>query len=190
MARPKRQNYPDRIIHSAGSTPGQIQCDMATGPFDKISRDMDRKWGIDRLPELVSPATAAKWGLAMSQLNEAIGAEDVSLTVARVEACVRGFGIMDAEAIAAGHVQADPAVWEYELDGHSFGIIEDGRQWPAARADRPGLTIYTMREVAIALAAHSKVVASVKANFPHAEIVRMTEPQTQLEKDIDDVIPF
>lgn len=190
MAKPVRQKRHDRILHGSGASQAEIRCDMATGPFDEAVLRMDRKWGVDRLPELVSPATADKWGLAMAQLNEAISSEDYEMTVARVGVCLRGIAAMDAEAEAAGQPKSNPDVWEYEYDGHRFGIIADGREWPAAKEKRPDLTIYSMREVAVALHAHRNAVAAVKASFPGAEVTKIQRPLTALEKELDDEIRF
>lgn len=188
MAAPRRQKRHDRILHGSGASQAEIRCDMATGPFDAKAREMDRKWGVDRLPDLVSPATAERWGLAISQLNDAISACDVSLTVARVEACLRGFAVMDAEATAAGNKPASPDLWQHEHLGHRFAIIRDGAEWPAAEAARPDLTIYSMQEVAAALHAWRNSVADFAAEQGAAS--RRTTPETPLEKALDDAIPF
>jgi len=60
---------------------------------------------------------------------------------------------MDEEAVKMGHQISDPMIWEYEYEGTTFAIIEDGREWPAAYEKRKGIAIHTMREVAIALVA-------------------------------------
>lgn len=190
MTKQIRQKRHDRILHGSGASQAEIRCDMATGPFDEAIRRMDRKWGVDRLPELVSPATADRWGLALAQLNEAISAGDHEMTVARVGVCLRGIAALDAEAEAAGQPKSNPEVWEYEYDGHKFGVIADGREWPAAQEQRPGLTIYSMREVAVALHAHRNSVAEVKAHFPGAEVVGIRKQRTALEASLDDEIPY
>ena len=182
MTRPRRQKKHDRLTYG-GAPVAEIQCDMATAPFDKAMRDMEAKWGVDRLPELVSTDTAEKWGMCMGRLNEAIAKPDPTETKQWVEVCLRGLAKMDAEA-AATHAPSSPDVWEYEYQGHKFGIIADGREWPAAQAERPDLTIYSMQEVAVALQAHNQSVVEVKAAFPGAEITAIRKKVT------DDPIPF
>lgn len=177
MTRPNKARKTDRIVHP-GVSPEEMRCDMATAPFDRVTRDMERTWGIDRLPELVSVNTAEKWGAAIAKLNSAIAANDPEEVKSRVEVCIRGYAAMDAEARAAGHQPSDPAIWEYEYEGHRFGIIADGREWPAAYAKRPGLTIYTMQEVAIALRASkaaNPVIEAVKQHFPGGYISDIRE---------------
>lgn len=188
----KRKSAPrksDRLLNP-GASKDEVRCDLATAPLDRVARDMERKWGVDRLPELVSPETAEKWGSALAKLNAAIDACDPTAVVERVNVCLRGYDAMDAEARAAGHRPSDPEIWEYEFEGRKFGIIADGREWPAAYAKRPGLTIYSMREVAIALYASeaaNPVIEAVKQNFPGGYIsdIRPLE-----KRSIEDPIPF
>lgn len=183
--RPMRQRKEDRVIHQ-GATAAQIRCDVCLGPFDQAVREMDRKWGVDRLPEIVAAESAAKWGKAMAGLNDAINSEDSDKVKFWVEVCLRGLKAMDDEAIKSGHPISDPMIWEYQYEGQTYGIIEDGRHWPAAYAKRPGLVIFTMREAAIALHAHRNgLVEAVKLAFPGAEITGIRDRGQNLEDDID-----
>lgn len=189
--RPRRQKAADRLI-SAAASQEQIMCDYALAPLDRVALEYDRIWGIDRLPELVSPATAAKYGKAMALLNEAMDASDPALVQARAENCIRGLHAMNAEAEAAGKPKASPDVLEYELNGFHFAILPDKDQWPAVRAARPDLTLFSLREVAvlmIAARADNPVVNAAKAAFPKAEI---TEINAKLARAtaIEDFIPF
>lgn len=183
--RPTRQKKDDRILHK-GATANEIKADLSLAPFDKAVREMDKRWGVDRLPELVSVESAAKWGKAVAGLNGAIDAQDPDKVKFWVEVCLRGLAAMDAEAVALGRPVSDPDIWEYEYEGTTFGIIEDGRQWPAAYAKRPGIAIHTMREVAVALHAHRNgLVDAIKLSFPGAEVKAVRRPQAELEDDFD-----
>ena len=188
MSKPQRHRKEDRLMHH-GATATEIQCDLATAPFDRLCREMDRKWGKDRLPELVAPETAARWGVAMANLNAAIAADDPAMVVARVNACLRGFTAMDAEATAAGHQPIPPAAQEIEVDGILCAVLWDGNAWPVYAALRPGVRIYTPREVANALAAYGGTVAAVKDAFSGAQVSAVRKP-TPLEAELDDTIPF
>jgi hypothetical protein len=183
--RPTRQKKDDRLLHK-GATANQIKSDLSLAPFDRAVREMDKRWGVDRLPELVSVESAAKWGKAVAGLNDAIDAQDPDKVKFWVEVCLRGLTAMDAEAVALGRPVSDPMIWEYEYEGTTFGIIEDGREWPAAYAKRPGIAIHTMREVAIALHAHRNgLVDAIKLSFPGAEVKAVRRPKADLEDDID-----
>ena len=183
--RPTRQKKDDRILHK-GATANEIKADLSLAPFDKAVREMDKRWGVDRLPELVSVESAAKWGKAVAGLNGAIDAQDPDKVKFWVEVCLRGLAAMDAEAVSLGRPVSDPMIWEYEYEGTTFGIIEDGREWPAAYAKRPGIAIHTMREVGVALHAHRNgLVDAIKLSFPGAEVKAVRRPQADLEDDFD-----
>ena len=183
--RPTRQKKDDRILHK-GATANEIRADLSLAPFDKAVREMDKRWGVDRLPELVSVESAAKWGKAVAGLNGAIDAQDPDKVKFWVEVCLRGLTAMDAEAVALGRPVSDPMIWEHEFEGTVYGIIEDGREWPAAYAKRPGIAIHTMREVAVALHAHRNgLVDAIKLSFPGAEVKAVRRPQAELEDDFD-----
>jgi hypothetical protein len=183
--RPTRQKKDDRILHK-GATANEIKADLALAPFDAAVREMDKRWGVDRLPELVSVESAAKWGKAMAGLNGAIDAHDPDKVKFWVEVCLRGLASMDAEAVTLGRPVSDPMIWEHEYEGKVYGIIADGREWPAAYAKRPGIAIHTMREVAVALHEHRNgLVNAVKLAFPGAEVKQVRRPKTDLEDDFD-----
>lgn len=183
--RPTHQKKYDTLLHGQ-TTATQVRCDMALAPFDHACRELDRRWGVDRLPELVSVESADKWAKALAGLNGAIAAQDADKVKFWVEVCLRGLTAMDAEAVALGRKVSDPDIWEYELDGTVFGIIADGREWPSAYAKRPGIAIYTLREVAIALQAHKNgLVNAAKLAFPGAEIKEIRRKPADLEDDID-----
>lgn len=188
MKPPKYSKKTDRVIHPQASQ-DDIKCDIALAGFTRAMEQMDKKWGIGRLMGLTGPETLSKWGKAMAGLYAAEDAKDAGKVAGWAEVCVRGLAMMDAEATALGHQQADPHIWEYELDGVTIGVIEDGRMWPAAYAKRKGLLMYNMREVAVALAAYrNNLVRQVKEGFPGAEITAIRKPTNDsIDDDLGDV---
>jgi len=190
MTQAKRHRKADRIFHQ-GATPVEIACDTATGPFDQAVRAASRKWGCDRLPELVSPETAARWGMALAKMNAAIDARDVDATTARVNVCIRGMAAMDAEATAGGHKPADPTVWHITVEGVPCGILSDADEWMAAAERSPGMRLYTLQEVANALEHYGNIVAVVKDTFPGATVTAIRKPTKRHNPDLDGgFIPF
>lgn len=154
------------------ASPREIECDHALAPFDRAATDAERKWGIDRLPSLVTPDMAAKWGRAMAKLNEAISAGDPEAIAIHAAAGIRGLAAMDAQAEASGATRT-PDVWEYDDgNGFRFGIMHDNHQWQAAKEQRPDLALFTMREVSLALKGISAngLLGVVKERFPGAEV--------------------
>lgn len=184
--KPTRQRKEDRLIHPQ-STAADIRCDIALGPLDTASSAMNKKWGIDRLPEIISVESCEKWGKAIAGLNDAIDAQDPDKVKFWVEVSLRGLALMDAEAVSLGRPVSDPDIWEYEYEGTTFGIIADGREWPAAYANRPGIAIHTMREVAIALhAQRNGIVNAAKLAFVGAEVTAIRNEWDPFEETVAD----
>ena len=78
------------MIVNPGATREQIMVDMAVVAFDRTALEMDRKWGIDRLVDLVTPDMAIKYGQALARMNEAISdGSDPTLAQRRANDCVR-----------------------------------------------------------------------------------------------------
>ena len=186
--RPRRQKLGDRLV-TPGARQEEIASDHAVAPFDRLALDMDRTWGIDRLPELVGPETAAKYGSAIAKLNAALATNEPKEVAARAGVCMRGLQAMDTEARQRGHSPQTPLVGEYEHEGRKFGIVREVGDWPVVSSERPCLTLYTLQEVAVALHAHKNaalVVEEIKQHFPGAQIRSMTETS----QEIVDAIPF
>lgn len=187
--RPRREKKSDRLL-SPGSTSSEIAVDYAIAPFDRAALDMERLWGVDRLPELVTPALAAKYGAAMAFLNDCINRGDATEAAAAAANCIKGLAAMDAEARSLGHKPAPADVWLYELDGHRFGIIRETGDWTTLQDSHPGLTLYSLREVALALQSYKSAlpkIEAIKAAFPGAEI---TAVRSKLAEELEDLIPF
>lgn len=191
QSRPRYQRKTDRLL-GQDVIRDEARCDLAVAPFDRIAREMDRKWGVDRLPSLVPPEMAAKYGAALHSLNEAISANDPKATEANAANCIRGMQAMDVAAIAAGHKTATgDLLAEYDLDGFHFGILPgDGETWPAVRETRSDLQVFTIREVACALKAYAGhvLVQAAKQHFPGAEITAI-RPRPEINWNHGDELP-
>jgi hypothetical protein len=168
-----------------GITGEPLRISMAVAPLDRLAIEMDAFWGTDRLPTLVSPATASRYGKAMDDLNRAIGTNDPEQVAAYAAACIRGLSFLDAEAKAAGHTQHNPTCWQLG----PIGIVRDVADMAIAADARPGVTIYSMQEVGMALAAYGQTVVAVKDAFPGAVVSAIRRP-TPLEAELEDEIPF
>lgn len=188
--RPHRQRKGDRLLNP-GATQDEIRIDHAVAPFDRLARKMDRKWGIDRLPELVSVETAERYGRAIGKLNAAIESGNPEVCAHQAQVCMRGLAFLDQEATESGEQEASPDIWEFDLNGKTVAILRNGEAWPALKEARPDLEFFTLREAAVALAffEENKFVAEAKANFPNATAVGF-RPRTKLEEELDDEIPF
>lgn len=185
---PRRQRKADRLLNPDANAL-EIRCDMMLAPFDHAMNAMEEKWGIDRLPELVSVETAEKWGSAMGKLNAAIAESNPEDVKARVGVALRGLAALDAEALAAGHQPKSPDVWECEVNGRVFAVIREGRDHKAM-GDLKGRRIYTMREVALALDAMDHgMLQAAKDAFEGAHITAIKKAPKPVFDD-EQEIPF
>lgn len=185
--RPSFKRKHDVMIHG-GLPRSDIEMDHAVAPFDAKATEMDSVWGVDRLPELVAPEMAARYGRALGALNEAISAGDIEKAVANVANCIRGMNAMDAAARAAGHEPKPPFVVVHEYQGERFGVLLDSRQWPAANKAHPDLRIVSLNEIGAMLRLTANpIVDAVKDAFPGAEVVELRRRKPFRE---DQEIPF
>lgn len=190
-ARPTRQRKGDRLL-CPGATSAEIACDHALAPFDRAALDSERRWGIERLPGLVSPEMAAKYGAAIAHLNDRINAGDPDGVAAAATNCIRGLAAMDAEAIARGHRPVPAEVWVFDevIDGKRvrLGITREPGDWPTLQDSHPGLPIYSLREVAVKMTP-GLLEAAVKSVFPGAQVTA-TRHVSPLDDVLEDHIPF
>jgi len=192
--RPRRQRKDDRMRWGTPDTP-ELRCDYALAPFDRMSEEMDKKWGVDRLVELVSTETAEKYASAMGKLNKAIADQDPDEVVKRAAVCIRGMQAMDQEAEAAGAEPADQRCLEVVTDdGEVIGILADKDAWKAVQAQRPDMRLYTLHEVQLALTQLDRLAAGCKQAFPGSEVVEVRKKGEAEKADapdaMEDEIPF
>lgn len=160
-------------------------------PFDRAARAMDDKWGIDRLPELVTPELAEKFGDTMAKLNDAIRTGDE--LAGWVGVGIRAFAALDAEAERLGAQPASREVIEVEVDGIRYGIMRDDAAWPAIKAERPDLVLVTAREAANAVRNKSplgEVTDKVREHFPDATVTKAVQLPPVDYANGGDPIPF
>ena len=184
--KPRRQRSADRVLHR-DVTAVQIKCDFALAPFDRMANEMDHKWGIDRLVELVPADVAAKYGSAMAKLNQAIDDQDPDEVAVRASVCIRGMQAMDQIATQAHGEPPTAQVWVVEADGYTFGLMRDPRAWQRAQEAYPKLELITEREMVLALTMYRRSLAkemidAAKAAFPGAEVTAVRN--MELEDDI------
>lgn len=188
--RPKRQRKGDRLLNP-DARQSEIAVDHGVAPFDRAANEMDAKWGIDRLPELVTPEMAVRYGQAVGYLNQCINENDPAKVVEAVSNCIRGLHALDAEATAAGHKPASGKYIEHEMDGEKIGILLDHAEWKTAEAERPDLTFISLRQVHNAWNAYrGSIVENVVDTFPGSTVKPTNPEQSPMGKLIDDEIPW
>ena len=177
-----------KALTAPGGTNDDVRCLYASAAFDRVAIDMERKWGIDCLPGLVGSDLASRYAKALGYLNEAIASGDHERTATEAANCVKGLLRMDAEATAAGHQPNPPEVWQIVVGGKVCALVREMTDWPKVAARSPGMTIYSLQEVANALAQYGQLVVAAKDAFPGAEIA--PRKQSKIGEDLNDEIPW
>jgi hypothetical protein len=169
-----------------------------TPQLDELANQMERRWGVDRLPRLVTPETAARFQHWADKLNAAIeaGADNVTELAGIVE---RGWRAMDQEATARGSFPLPPACYSVDLRPQGLGIVEIADDqthataliWQA-KAEGRTVAVWTLAEVATVLALHG-VAHKAKEVFPGALVTALPaehRPGKRRADDLNDEIPF
>lgn len=166
---------------------GRIRVGALLTGLDLFAREIESKWGAERLRLLVSDELREKFDrqkylLKVAQHEGAVG--DVEEQVRRMR---NAYVALDRAAMAAGADQINPAVWEGTLDdGRVVAIVRDERdvQLVANRVER-GVLVWSMRDVLQLIGAQSFVNA-VKEKFPGTKINALVGTGAGAFDDLDD----
>ena len=180
---------PDRITNpqAVGSEVDEAIY-RALRSVDQVANDMEMKWGIDRIEQLVTPDMGMQFGIAKAQLDQAIDERNPQLVAQKGAAMIRGWKALDKAAEEAGHFiisqQVEAGSWRHPETGQPIVIVRDTAQaGTITRIDKIS-TIYTLDEVCRIL--HSQtLVNAVKDQFPGSVITEVRQPLL----DVDEV-PF
>ena len=154
------------------------QVDGALKPLDALATEMETRWGIDRLQDLVSPETSAKFEAAKQKLNADILAHNVAGVIERASILMRGWKALEKEAMDRGHKPALPDIWIASVQADNgkeavnYAIAKDNSAASLSQTDFP---VYTLEEVARIIRDFNwdlmKHVDEVKKHFPAAKVV-------------------
>jgi hypothetical protein len=149
----------------------------ALRPLDRIAVEMESKWGVGRLPRLVPPDMAARFGSARDRLNEAIRENDGEEVAKRAAVMIRGWKALDVAARDAGCEALPLRTVGVRHEGRSYVVAWDRADVhrAASLSDAPE-NVVTVHELLIAYEALRARIDGVKTAFPGAEVVRAAFP--------------
>ena len=153
----------------------------ATAALDRVAVDLERTWGVNRLPELVAPDLAAKFATAQEQCDEAIRSGDTAAAAGKATALARGWKALDAAARAAGHQPNDlGVVWTASVEGQAFAVCLHTAD-VGATADRyPGHTAVALQELLrVLIAREAAIYRKAKTIWPGAAITAARPASTK-----------
>lgn len=159
----------------------------ALEPLDRVAVEMEGKWGVGRLPRLVTPEMAAKFSSAREKLDEAIRANDLSAVVAKASVLIRGWQALDQAATDGGHKTYPEAVWSKLHRGTKYTIVLDRADVSkVAKDSKHPATVVTLDELLVVWDDFQgrRVIEETKTLFPGATVEKAGI------KEMDDDIPW
>lgn len=168
-----------------------------TARLDELAATMERKWGVDRLPRLVSRPTADKFAAAQARYRDETEGfctpERRDVLEAMME---RAWAALDAEATARGCFPLPPACYSIRCGDSIVEIAHDQTHATAliwwAKNEGRTVAVWTLEEVATVLSLHG-IAHRAKEVWPGALVTTApadTRPGKRRADDLDDVIPF
>lgn len=167
---------------------------------DEIARRMEGKWGMGRLPLLVSTDTRAKFYAAGEKFNEALQAcyggkvitrDMLDHVKAKGAVMERAWAALDAQAEAADHKAQDPDVWETVLsDGSILAVVQTNADASKVLRDGRNTNVWTMDEIAKAVEAFPDVVRSMKDAFGDVKVSAVRERRSRGVFEPCNEVPF
>ena len=157
----------------------------ALKPLDRLSREMELKWGAGRLPALEEPELASLFGKARDKLNEAIQCNDPDMIVRRVQVMIRGWEKLDAVASAAELETLPARTLGYTHNGRAYVVVLEPQDYDIARhAAGEGATVVALAELLEAYKIVAGRIGGVLQAFPGAQIREVRTPRISLDDDI------
>lgn len=159
----------------------------ALEPLDRVAVEMEGKWGVGRLPRLVTPEMAAKFSSAREKLDEAIRANDLAAVVAKASVLIRGWQALDQAATDGGHKTYPEAVWSKLHRGTKYTIVLDRADVSkVAKDSKHPATVVTLDELLVVWDDFQgrRVIEETKTLFPGATVEKAGI------KEMDDDIPW
>ena len=188
----KRTPKPDRGIQRelAVTSVNYRKMQDALIELDKNVQQYEKKWGTDRLPELVPQELREAFLKQLDLLNNAI-AQNVGSEVAReAETMLRAYKKMDQVAEANGYEPLTGECWEAPMpDGKVLLVCQTNEEACNVDTSHRDCVVFSMEEIACILSAWQEYrnVEMAKHVFPGATIETVTEKTKELP---DDNIPF
>ena len=162
------------------------------------ANEMNRRWGFNRLPHIVSielmqkfKAQKFKWEAACFDCAGSCLPADIARVKAHGEAMIRAYAALEREALAAGKHPAPPGQWEFELPDGTPVVLVRTRDEMGNVTREPKAQVWCLEEIGAIIKKFPELVLAKDA-FPDAEIIRLApgERERELVDDMLEDIPF
>lgn len=136
----------------------------------QVEIEYESRWGIAKLPNLVSPELKAKWDTQIQKLWNAKKDNKIDDVAQLVEGCIRAYAIMEKEALGRGHKMHNVDCWDvkHPESGQVYRIVKNNYD----AGIEEGVRVYTLQEVARILE-KKDTINKVKGVFPDAKVFKI-----------------
>lgn len=187
----KRPPRHDAVVSPADSIE-QAAAMEAVAAVDRVAAELEREWGIGRLPTLVDSETAAKFGQRVFQMDEAIFKRDWQAVQEVAPMLAKGWKVLDLLARKAGHEPGDPAAcWSVRSDaGLCYQIWpDDGAASAAAIAAKGGEIKHIGVQELLRVFEAFPTVDALRDAFPGATVTA-AKGAGEVDWETGDEVPF
>lgn len=158
---------------------------------DRKARELEFKWGIGRLPNIVPLEWSQRFHSQRRKFSEALIDWNVAEATKHGQAMERAYAKLDELASASGASHGPAEQWEFMLDGQLVILVQDRARM--GQADRQGRAaqVWSLDEIASVIRNHP-ILAAAKEAFQGAEVVSIRPPaavRQQLDDDLEG-LPF
>jgi hypothetical protein len=168
------------------------------GVVDAHAREMNKRWGHNRLPYIVPVELAGKfkeqhyaWQKACFECAGSLLVADLERVRKIAEAMLRAYAALERAAIDGGMSPAPPNAWSFETeDGKPIIIVQTVPE--IAQVDNPhGAQVWSLEEIGRIITNWPQLVLA-KQLFPKAEVIQLRTPKAVIDKLDDELstIPF
>jgi len=186
---PKPAKGVEKMIAKDPNSLNSRKVQSAIIELDKIVSDMEARWGIDRLPELIDEQLRERFERQLDRLNKAIDMDVGSEVKTEAEAMARAYRHIEKVAIANGHKELTGEFWQAPMpDGRVVAITQSFEEQYKVSKQYPDMLVYSVQEVANILAnwKDHEVAVMTKHLFPGAEVTAV-RPKEMID---DQELPF
>ena len=148
--------------------------------------DIEDRWGVDRLPELVDHSLRERFYKQRERLDAAIQANVGSEVQREAEVMLKGYKHLIKAAEANGFGELVGEVWEAQMpDGRVLAIAKTRDEANKAARDNRDIVVYSIDEIARVLCGWEefKLATTAKHTFPVLKSLTCVSERQELEDD-------
>jgi hypothetical protein len=193
--RHKKPPAPDRGISremTANYSREYSKVQSALVDYDRVASEMERKWGVDRLPELVDAELRERFWQTVHRLNVAIDKNDPDEVRRHADAAARGWYALERAAMAAGALPPSGEGYDARIDEtRVLRVCRTIADATVSQRERPDVVAVSVEEIARIWKVWDErdIVATAKQLFPGSEILDARE-KPDGKGALNDEIPF